>query len=289
MDYLASKKTRQIVVGIVLICAILMLFLLPFLVKVPLADVQAAQQIRIDKFYAEGNPSASLISTTQELVGWAWPMWVSFTMLGGLVLFFIAKPLYLGARWAKGLALVCLAMPSMGGAYMSVPYMNFVGGVPIFGLAFVLTGLVGYFAVVLMDKSTLKNKLIDVWVFALLGVTGAEAWSNGHAAHRIIDGHSNKPLLPDGIFLLAPTRNISWIALVLLTLAIYFVATRKMSGYYLALIGGASAGFIGFVTQYVRTATYDYLYQGLMGLAIVVTLLIPVVKARLTTEEKEIV
>ncbi len=289
MNYLASKKTRQIVVAIVLLCAILMLFYLPFLVKEPLAQVQEAQQVRIDKFYAEGNPQASLISTTQDLVGWAWPMWTSFTMLGGLILFFIAKPLYLGARWAKGLTLLCLAMPAMGGAYMSVPFMNFVGGVPIFGISFVIVGLIGYFAVILMDNATVKNKLIDVWVFALLGVTGAEAWSNGHAAHRIIDGHSDKPYLPDGIFLLAPTRNISWIALILLTLAIYYVARRKMTGYYLALIGGASAGFIGFVTQYVRTATYDYLYQGLMGLALVITLLIPVVKARLVQEEKEIV
>jgi len=68
--------------------------------------------------------------------------------------------------------------------------------------------------------------------------------------------------------------------------AVYLIAMRRPAGWYAALIGALSAGIIGFATQTVRNATYDYLYQGLMGLAIVVTLLIPYVKERLVDVDK---
>ncbi|MCZ7666976.1 MAG: hypothetical protein M5U34_07005 [Chloroflexi bacterium] len=50
--------------------------------------------------------------------------------------------------WARGLALLCLAVPAMGGAYMIVPWMNFVGtaegGFPP-AVTIMAIGLIPYF------------------------------------------------------------------------------------------------------------------------------------------------
>lgn len=283
-----SKTTRLIVVSMVVIAAILMIAVLPFTIPDTLDKIQHAQQARYDQFLAEGNPQAPLIQPTMALTGWTFPLYMSISMVAGAFLLFIAKPLYNGEKWAKALTLVCLAMPSIGGAYMLVPYLNFVKvGFPP-ALYYMAVGLIPYFAVVLADNSSIKQKAINFWVFLMLGVSAAEAWSNGHAAHRIIEGHPARPFYAEGIFILTPARNVSWIAVIFLVAAIYLLALRKKSGWYAALAGGLSISIVGFATQTVRTATYDYLYQGLMGLAIVVTLLIPYFKERLVDEEQNL-
>lgn len=289
MSQEVSRSTRLIVVSLVVIAAILMIAVLPFTVPDTLDSIQVKQLERIEKFYAEGNPQAPLISTTRDLVGWTFPLFTSLTMLAGIIMLFVSKPFYDGKRWAKGLILASLAIPSTAGAYMLVPYLNFVKvGFPP-ALYFMAVGLIPYFVVLLLsEKKSLKLKLVDFWVFLMLGVTAAEAWSNGHAAHRIVIGHPARPAYAEGIFILAPARNISWIAMILLLVAIYLLATRKKSGWYLALIAATGAGIMGFATQVVRTATYDYLYQGLMGLAIVITLLIPYVKQSLIDEDENL-
>ncbi len=280
-----SRSTRLTVVAIVLIAAVLMIAVLPFTVPGPLDLIQEKQGQRIEQFYAEGNPQASLISSTQWAVGFFFPLWTSLTMFAGMILFFLAKPLYSGEKWARALTLVCLAIPSAGGAYMTVPHLNFAKvGVPS-GVWFMLVGLTAYFVVILVNKISAKQKIIDFWVFLILGVTAAESFANGHAAYRIIDGHVARPFYAEGIFVLFPTMTIGWIGCILLFLAIYFIAMRNIAGWYLALFSAIGIGIMGFVTQTVRTATYDYLYQGLMGLAIIVTFLIPVVKQRILEKD----
>lgn len=285
MNQKLSKNTRMIVLIVVLIAALLMIAVLPFTVPAALDLIQVEQGKRIDKFYAEGNPNASLISTTQKLVGFFFPLWTALTMFAGMVILVIAKAFYNGQKWARSLILLCLAIPSAGGAYMTVPYLNFAKvGVPN-GIYFAAVGLVAYFTVVLATKATAKQKLIDFWVFLILGVTTAEAFANGHAAERIVEGHFARPFYAEGIFILFPTMTIGWIATILLFLAIFFIAQRHIAGWYMALMSGLGVMIMGFATQTVRTATYDYLYQGLMGLAILVTFLIPVVKARIIEKE----
>jgi hypothetical protein len=285
MNQNLSKGTRMTVLAVVLIAALLMIAVLPLTVPDALELIQVEQAKRIAKFYADNNPDASLISKTRELVGFFFPLWTSLTMFAGMVLLVIAKPFYQGAKWARSLALACLSIPSIGGAYMTVPYLNFAKvGTPN-GLWFAAVGLIAYFVVVLATKASAKAKLIDFWVFLIMGVTAAEAFSNGHAASRIVSGHFARPHYADGIFILFPTMAIGWIATILLLLAIYFVAQRHIAGWYLALMSGLGVMIMGFVTQTVRTATFDYLYQGLMGLAILATFLIPVVKARMIEKE----
>lgn len=282
-----SRRNRLIVISVVVIAALLMITVLPFLVHDSLGKVQNAQLARIAKFTAENNPQAPLIAPTPALTGWTFPLYMSLSMFAGMIILFIAKPLYNGAKWAKALALVCFAMPSIGGAYMLVPYLNFVKtGFPP-ALYIMAMGLIPYFTVILANKNSWKHKAIDFWVFLMLGVTAAEAWSNGHASHRILLGHPKMPLYAEGIFILAPSRNISWIAVIFLVAAIYLLALRKKSGWYAAMFGAANIGLIGFATGYVRTATLDYVWQGLMGAAIVISLLIPIIKKQMTAEASD--
>lgn len=285
MNQSLSKSTRMTVLIIVLVAAILMIAVLPFTTPAALDLIQVEQGKRIDKFMQEDPIKASLISTTQKLVGFFFPLWTSLTMLAGMVILVFAKAFYNGKKYARSLILLCLAIPSSGGAYMTVPYLNFAKvGLPN-GILFAAVGLVAYFVVVLATKASVRQKLIDVWVFLILGVTAAEAFANGHAAERIVEGHALRPFYAEGIFILFPTMVVGWVATVLLFLSIYFIAQRHIAGLYMALVSGLGVMIMGFATQTVRTATFDYLYQGLMGLAILVTFLIPVVKARILDKE----
>jgi len=282
-----SRQTRLIVVGIVLLAAILMIAVVPFIVDPMLDKIQNAQVARYENMVATNNPQAPLIKPSMALVGWTFPLWMSLSMIGGAILLIIAKELYNGTKWAKALTLLCLAMPSIGGAYMLVPYMNFVGkGIPP-ALYIMAIGLIPYFTVILADKADWKQRLTDFWIFLMLGVTAAEAWSDGHAADRILAGHPSRPLYADGLFILAPSRDISWISLFFLVAAIYFVAMRHKAGWYLALFGSLNVAIIGYATHYVRHTTNDYLYLGLMGTVLFISLLIPAIKSRLISDTEK--
>ena len=121
------KQTRQIVVGIIIVAALLMILYVPFLGFDMVNPIVTAQQARIEKFYAENNPQAPLLELTVWLVSFFYPFWSTMSVIAGIGLLVIALPLYRGERWTRGLALILASFPAIGGAYMIVPWMNFVG------------------------------------------------------------------------------------------------------------------------------------------------------------------
>ena len=213
-----------------------------------------------------------------------YPFWGTLSVLGGIALLVIAKALYDGKDWSRGFALLCLAIPSMGGAYMIVPWMNFVGskegGFPP-AVIIMTIGLIPYFAILLADKGDFKQKIVDFFVFLMLGVTAAENFANGHAAFRILYGHPQRPMFAEGIAITFFGWLGLWVAFGMLVAAINKLGQRKLSGWYLALIAGAITMVVSGATHYVRHATLDYLYGSLMGLSLVVMMLIPFFKERL--------
>lgn len=279
-----SKQVRMTVTAVVVIAALLMILVVPFIAFDLVNPIVTYQQARIEKFTAEGNPNAPLLTLTTWLVSFFFPFWGTMSLIAGLALLVLALPLYRGETWARGLALLCLAVPSMGGAYMIVPWMNFVwsaeGGFPpaIFIMAI---GLIAYFTLLLADKGDITQKVVDFFVFLMLGVSSAEAFANGHAAFRILYGHPSRPLFGEGIAITFFGWLGLWVSASLTIAAIYLLGRRKQSGWYTALIGGLAAFVVSGATHYVRHATLDYLYGSLMGLSIVVMLLIPGIKVRL--------
>lgn len=290
MSPYAKPRTKTIVLTLIIVAAVLMIALVPFISFDMVNPIVTRQIERIDKFTAEGNPSAPLLTLTTWLVSFFYPFWGTMSFIAGVVLLVIAKAFYNGKPWTRGLALLCLAMPSMGGAYMIVPWMNFVGskdgGFPP-AMIIMLIGLIPYFTLLLAEKGDAKQKLVDFFVFLMLGVSAAENFANGHAAFRILYGHPKRPLFGEGIAITFFTWWGLWVAFVLLSLAIYFLGVRKKSGWYMAIIGGALAMIISGATHYVRHATLDYLYGSLMGLSIVVMMLIPIFKKRLLSPYSE--
>ncbi|HDN04885.1 MAG TPA: hypothetical protein ENF27_02990 [Chloroflexi bacterium] len=285
-----SPGTKKIVMGLVILAAVLMIAVVPFTAFKMVNPILTYQIERIAKFTAEGNPSAPLLTLTTWLVSFFYPFWGTMSAIAGIALLVIAKPLYEGKAWSRGLALLSLAVPSMGGAYMIVPWMNFVGskegGFPP-AMIIMAIGLIPYFAVLLADKGDFKQKLVDFFVFAMLGVSAAENFANGHAAFRILYGHPKRPLFAEGISMTYFGWLGLWVSFGLLVAAIYQLGVRNKSGWYLALIGGAVGCLVSGATHYVRHATIDYLLGSLMGLSIVVMMLIPLFKKRLLEEFSE--
>ncbi len=282
-----SRQVRLAVVTLVVIAAILMIVVIPFIGFDMVNPIVQAQQARIEKFTAEGNPQAPLLAYTVWLVSFFFPFWSTMSLIAGIALLVIALPLFRGERWTRGLALLCLAVPAIGGAYMIVPWMNFVGsakgGFP--PAVFIMTvGLIPYFAILLAEKVDLTQKVVDFLVFLMLGVTAAENFANGHAAFRILYGHPARPLFAEGIAITFFGWLGLWVGMGLCIAAIYLLGEKKMSGWYAGLIGGLVTLVASGATHYVRHATIDYLLGALFGLSIVVMLLIPLFKQRLLTE-----
>lgn len=284
------RNTRLAVVSLVVLAAILMIVWVPFISFDMVNPIVTYQQQRIEKFTAEGNPQAPLLSYTVWLVSFFYPFWGTLSVVAGLVLLVIALPLYRGERWTRGLALLCLAVPSMGGAYMIVPWMNFVGSVEGgFPPAVIIMtiGLLPYFAILLAEKVDLPQKVVEFLVFLMLGVTAAENFANGHAAFRILFGHPGRPKFAEGIAITYFGWLALWVGMALCIAAIYLLGQKKMSGWYAGLTGGLVTVVASGATHYVRHATNDYLYGALMGLSLVVMFLIPFFKQRLVAETAE--
>lgn len=279
-----SRNTRLVVVSLVVLAAILMIAVIPFVGFGMVNPIVEAQQARIEKFIAEGNPQAPLLQLTVWLVSFFFPFWSTMSLIAGIALLVIALPLYRGERWTRGLALLCLAVPSIGGAYMIVPWMNFIGGGFPPAVSMMMIGLIPYFAILVADKVDLTQKVVDFLVFLMLGVTAAENFANGHAAYRILFGHPARPKFAEGIAITYFGWLALWVGMALCIAAIYLLGEKKISGWYAGLIGGLVTMVASSATHYVRHATYDYLFGALMGLSIVIMLLIPLFKQRLLNE-----
>jgi len=281
---LQKSKT---VIWIVLIAAILMIVFVPFssfkMVN-PIVDLQLE---RIAQFKADGNASWHLLTLTTWLVSFFFPFWGTMSVLAGIALLAVAKPLYNGETWARGAALLALSFPSIGGAYMVVPWLNFVGtkygGFPPAVLIMAI-GLIPYFAILLMDKGDNQQKMVDFLAFLAIGVAASYSFANGHAAFRVLYGHPMRPKFAPGIAMTYFGFVGLWVAWWFLSAAIYQLGARKKSGWYLMLIGGAFAMVVGFAVGWVRHTTVDYYLNGFLGLVTVVLALIPLFKERLLNE-----
>lgn len=282
-----ARSVSTVVLAILVIAALIMIFVIPFIGFDMVNPIVKAQQARIEKFTAENNPQAPLLTFTVWLVSFFFPFWVTMSLIAGLAALVLIPAYARGEKWTRGLLLILYAIPSIGGAYMIVPWMNFIGsqkgGFPP-AVLIMTVGLIPYFAILLSEKVTKFEKLVNVLVFLMLGVTAAENFANGHAAFRILYGHPARPLFAEGIAITFFGWLTLWVAMVLLILSIYLLGLKKKSGYYAALIGGLVTLVGSSATHYVRHATLDYLFGALMGLSIVVMLLIPSFKKVLLGE-----
>jgi len=280
-----SQNVRLAITIFLVIMAIIIIVFEPLLVKQFLPEIIENMQARIQKFSTSGDPElemkAQLISKVPEHVSWGYPLWMGLGVFGGVVMLVVARDFYLGKKWARGLALLAFAMPSMGGAYMFVPWMNFVKeGFPMPAIVS-LMGLVPYFTILLAEKVSVVEKVINNIVFALIGVQGAHSFTNGFAAVRFQWMHPARPKWPGNLWGTWLGAQAMWLGTICVILSIYYLGERKRSGWYLALIGGGTTMVANYYTHLIRGTTIDYILGGTFGLAMVVLMLIPAVKENL--------
>lgn len=292
------KRTRLIVTVIVVIAAFLMIAVVPRITGSIINPIVKGQLGRAQKFVKMEKmipapygkiPAAPTIKPMAWVISTTYPFWTVLTFIGGFALLAFALPLYRGAQWVRGPALVALAMPAIAGGYMMVPWINFVfkktGGMPP-TLWIMAIGLIPYFAILLAEKSDIKQKAVNFGVFLMLGVTAAENFPNGQACARMLFFHPTRPVLAPGDTVLWLFFMTAWISLIFLIISIWKLGNREWAGWYFGVIGASSVMVAAFSAHYVRHtfSTDDYLYNSLMGLTLLILLLIPGIKKRLFDE-----
>ena len=107
-----SSQTRKVVVALVLIAAVLMIAVVPFITNSMLNPIIQGQLARIEKFSSlgtpEGNAQAAVIKIIPWTIGFLFPFLTALTFIAGFVLLAVAQPLYRGETWARGAALAAL-------------------------------------------------------------------------------------------------------------------------------------------------------------------------------------
>jgi hypothetical protein len=219
------------------------------------------------------------------LFSFFFPFWRAVGFVAGVTLLVMTVPLYRGEDWAFAAAVTALAVPSISGMFMFLPYVSFVEGFPL-PMVISWVGLIGYWGVLLLRKSDRMQKIVDFLVFTFIGMLATHSFTLGIGSQRMLMTRLDKPLFA-GLewWLLTVVGEVDWIATAMLILAIPFLALRKRAGWYLALIAALSVFIIDAFTQTIRMKTWDYLYGTLIAAGLLLFLLIPKFKARLLGEE----
>jgi len=187
-----------------------------------------------------------------------------------------------------------LALPSMGGMTMVISWLVFVmsdaqgnsnpeAGIPA-ALPIMLIGLVGYFLMLLLEKSDTKTKIAQTITFGALGVFGGMVFMNAQhgVRHFLTKGpfyeiNDSNPELFLGGFVLYATVAFFFIA-------IYLMAARKESGWYFAMITGVvtfAAAFLAFIDRYNVPSGQEWLRGALLSAVFIAIIAIPWFKKRI--------
>ncbi len=286
---MSACRGNKVLLALVLIAAFLMIIWVPFLIYPVVGELQPHMYDRQELFKEQGEMmKRAMIMHVPIMVGWTYPMWAFLSVFAGGIILAVARPFYNGSKWARSLILACLAVPAIGGAYMFIPYSNFVTSAtgkmsPTTLMA--LVGLIPYFAILMTGLKSAKQRVIVFLVFALMGMVATYTFGNGTAAHRILMAHPKMPVYPDmGIMALQGMR-MGWIGVAALFTSVYFLSMRTVVGYYLTISAAFICAAANFYTSIWRYDTVDYYTAGLMAVAIIV--LVVVGKKELLEENAE--
>ncbi len=192
-----NKIQRIILAGTALLAGLFMMYVAPstamHTLKVALREVME----RLIPFDPDFYPAVPVLSVTYSI--WMVGLW----LFGAFSVIF-AKKVYDGAQWARSALLGFSAFAAVAGMTMMIPWMVLVvadyskGPVPgvlpppegvtvmppvIWTLIF---GLLFYYIFLLMDKDSLKNKLIKLIPYTLVGVVAGMVFMNGQHGVRYL-------------------------------------------------------------------------------------------------------
>jgi hypothetical protein len=219
------------------------------------------------------------------LFSFFYPLWRALAYVAGIVLLAIVPSIYKGKEWTMKVELTAYAVPAIGGMFMFLPYISFVGGFPI-PMMISFVGLLGYVSVFLFHYyNSYLEKIVNLITFTFVGMLATHAFVIGVGAQRMLLTRPGQPLFA-GLewWILTMSGEINWIAVLMLFGSIPLMAERNKNGWWLALVAVLSILTINVPTQIIRTATPDYLIGAMLAAGLLALLLI--FKSRLVDENQ---
>lgn len=276
-----SQTIRSVLAILAVIVGLFMIAVAPFLIQTSLERVVTALQIVSAQkpAYASGIP----------LFSYAFPLYRGLIFIGGIALLLLARPIHLGEDWTFPVALLAAAFPSAGGMFMFMPYVSFVDGFPI-PMAVSIVGLIFFWSLILLRNVDKWIKWGQFLALTFAGMLTTHAFIVGIGNLRTLMTRPEKPMYNGlGTWVLAWSQPIQWICVILLFIAIYKIAERKFSGWWLALVSVTSLTAIDVPMQIIRltmtdSTALDYTYGMPVMLGMFIVLLMPKFKNALIAE-----
>jgi hypothetical protein len=286
-----TQKGRLIMTVVAVVVGLFLLFSAPFISMKALTPALH----NLTEVHQVQQPDG-VWDTPVKILTATFHVWIALFVFGGATLLVIAKDIYADKKWARPVALTMLALPSMGGMTMVIPWMVLVwsdalgnkvsSGMPA-ALPIMLIGLIGYFIMLLAEKADAKTKIAQVVTFGALGVVGGMVFMNAQ--------HGVRHFLTKGPFYEASESNpelflggfVMYAAVAFFFVAIYLMAARKESGWYFAMITGIvtfAAAFLAFVDRYNVPSGQEWLRGAMLSAVFIAIIAIPWFRKRIYGE-----
>jgi len=275
-EKMKSNNNRVILAIITALIGLLMITAVPIITQVSLERVLVELAIVV-----EGDPK---FASGIKLFGLFYPIWRALIFVGGIALIAISPAINKGEKWTYPAAMTIFALPSIGGMFMFLPYISWVGGFPL-PMTISWLGLAGFWVSIFLQDNPKWVKWAQFFALTFIGMLATHAFTIGIGAQRMLMTRPGQPLYA-GLewWILTIAGEVNWIGTILLVISIPFLTLRKKSGWWLALVGSLAILVIDAPTQIIRTKTFDYLYGSLLAIGVLVSLLIPFLKNHLLDE-----
>jgi hypothetical protein len=275
------KTSRLILAILAVVVGLFMVAAAPFLIQTSLENVLRELTI----VAAEKPAYASGIL----LFSYAFPLYRGLIFIGGIALILLSGSIAQGKEWTFPVALLAAAFPSAGGMFMFMPYVSFVDGFPI-PMVISMVGLAFFWSLILLRKVDKWQKWGQFLALTFAGMLTTHAFIVGIGNMRMLLTRPEKPFYNGlGTWVLAWSQPIQWICVVLLFVAIFQMARRRLSGWWLALVSVVSLAAIDIPMQIIRltmtdSTALDYSYGLPVIIGLLFVLLFPKFKAALVQE-----
>ena len=223
------------------------------------------------------------------LFSFAFPFYRGLIFIGGIILICLAVPISRGEEWTFPVACLASAFPSAGGMFMFMPYVSFVDGFPI-PMIICFIGLLFFWTFILARNVDKWQKWGQFLTMTFAGMLTTHAFIVGIGNFRMLLTRPGKPMYAGlGEWVLAWSQPIQWICVILLFIAIFLLAARRPSGWWLSLICVISLAAIDIPMQIIRltmseSTALDYSYGLPVIIGLLIVLFMPKFKATLLNE-----
>lgn len=276
-----SKKTLMFLAVVAVLVGLFMVAAAPFLIQTSLDRV--ITELKLVSAQKPAYASGIL------LFSFAFPFYRGLIFIGGIILICLASPISKGKEWTFPVASLAAAFPSAGGMFMFMPYVSFVDGFPI-PLIVCFVGLLFFWTFILFRNVDKWQKWGQFLVMTFAGMLTTHAFIVGIGNFRMLLTRAGKPMY-DGLgeWVLAWSQPIQWMCVILLFIAIYMLAARRPSGWWLSLICVVSLAAIDIPMQIIRltmteSTAWDYSYGLPVIIGMLFVLFLPKFKATLLNE-----